>query len=58
MSLKLNSDRPAGPIVFDLSSGALKKDPIIIKEGCDYSVEIEFKVHNNIVSGLKYIQGE
>ncbi|EIW68213.1 hypothetical protein TREMEDRAFT_69259 [Tremella mesenterica DSM 1558] len=34
----------------------LKKEPMIIKEGVEYSVGITFVVENEIVSGLKYLQ--
>eukprot|EP00118_Oscarella_pearsei_P024494 m.306179 g.306179 ORF g.306179 m.306179 type:complete len:202 (+) comp41024_c0_seq1:203-808(+) len=38
----------------DLSK--LKLHPIVIKEGCEYRIEIQFKVNYEIVSGLKYVQ--
>ncbi|WVQ95018.1 hypothetical protein IAU59_002110 [Kwoniella sp. CBS 9459] len=34
----------------------LKKEPLTIKEGVEYSVGITFTVENEIVSGLKYLQ--
>lgn len=33
-----------------------KKEPITIKEGIEYSVEIAFKVEGGVVSGVKYLQ--
>lgn len=49
------------PITLDLSSpdkiAALKgSNNIAIKEGAEYSVEIEFKINNGLCSGLKYLQ--
>jgi hypothetical protein len=34
----------------------LKKNPITIKEGSDYAVELKFKVQGEVVTGLRYIQ--
>lgn len=34
----------------------LKDQPITIKEGCEYRLKIVFRVNNDVVSGLKYIQ--
>lgn len=61
ISLSLVAEsRAAGPIVLDLSNptelAALKKNPVTIKEGSEYAVELKFKVDGAIVSGLKYIQ--
>ncbi|GAA5984093.1 hypothetical protein JCM10908_006048 [Rhodotorula pacifica] len=59
LSLSLHSPTRPQPIVLDLAQPeklkALKKDPVVIKEGVEYSVELSFKV-NNLVSGLKYLQ--
>ncbi|KAI5450490.1 rho GDP dissociation inhibitor [Naganishia albida] len=33
-----------------------KKEPITIKEGAEFSVGIKFRVENQIVSGMKYLQ--
>lgn len=33
-----------------------KKDPLTIKEGAEYSVEIAFKVEGGVISGVKYLQ--
>ncbi|KAM0791607.1 hypothetical protein ACM66B_006049 [Microbotryomycetes sp. NB124-2] len=61
ISLSLVSDsRRNGPIVLDLSDSAklqnLKKEPIVIKEGAEYAVELKFGVQGDVVTGLKYIQ--
>lgn len=46
------------PYEFDLSSpeklAALKTTKIVMKEGAVYNFKIEFKVQNDLVSGLKY----
>jgi len=34
---------------------ATKKSPILIKEGVEYNVGIRFKVHYDVISGLRYI---
>ena len=34
----------------------LKKSPILVKEGCKYQIQIDFKVQREIVSGLRYRQ--
>jgi Rho GDP-dissociation inhibitor len=48
------------PIVLDLSTpaklAALKGSSVTIKEGVEYSVELEFKVSGGLCSGLKYLQ--
>ncbi|KAK4701947.1 nuclear pore complex protein Nup85, partial [Phenoliferia sp. Uapishka_3] len=61
LSLSLVSDsRAAGPLVFDLTVkdqlAALKKNPVNIKEGSEYAVELKFTVSGDVVSGLRYIQ--
>ena len=33
----------------------LKDKPFIIKEGCQYRIKIEFKIQNEVVSGLRYV---
>ncbi|KAH8920580.1 E set domain-containing protein [Atractiella rhizophila] len=49
--------RTQGPIRLDLKNVAdFKKNPVTIKEGVEYSVQIIFKVNHAIVSGLRYIQ--
>ncbi|GAA5871459.1 hypothetical protein JCM8547_001348 [Rhodosporidiobolus lusitaniae] len=57
--LSLTSASRPTPIEFDLTNtaalGDLKKNPITIKEGAEYNVELKFRV-NNLVSGLRYIQ--
>jgi Rho GDP-dissociation inhibitor len=51
-------DRPKGNIVFDLqkvADGSHKvANEYILKEGSFNSMELRFKVHNDIVHGLKY----
>jgi len=46
-------------IELDLSSAAalasLTKNPVNIKEGVEYNVGMKFKVHYDIISGLRYI---
>ncbi|XP_078257532.1 rho GDP-dissociation inhibitor 1 [Rhinoraja longicauda] len=46
------------PLVLDLTGDLdkLKKNPFVLKEGVEYKIKISFKVNNEIVSGLKYIQ--
>ncbi|BGP48629.1 rho GDP dissociation inhibitor [Rhodotorula kratochvilovae] len=60
LSLSLTAPTRPTPIEFDLTSAdkvkALRKDPIVIKEGAEYNVELKFKVNHGLVSGLKYIQ--
>ncbi|KAK1927243.1 immunoglobulin E-set [Papiliotrema laurentii] len=60
-TLFLSSPTLAKPIVIDLTQppvelAKLKKEPITIKEGVEYSVGITFVVENEIISGLKYLQ--
>ncbi|GAA5887963.1 hypothetical protein JCM6882_000817 [Rhodosporidiobolus microsporus] len=54
----ISASRPT-PIELDLSSpgalAGLKSNPVVIKEGAEYNVELKFRV-GNLVSGLKYIQ--
>ncbi|KAJ9118559.1 hypothetical protein QFC22_003779 [Naganishia vaughanmartiniae] len=61
IALFLESPTLQTPINLDLTLGPEglkkhKKDPITIKEGADFSVGIKFRVENQIVSGMKYIQ--
>ncbi|KAK4047262.1 rho GDP dissociation inhibitor [Microbotryomycetes sp. JL201] len=61
VSLSLVSEsRKNGPIVLDLTDPTklqnLKKEPIVIKEGAEYAVELKFQVQGDVVTGLKYIQ--
>ncbi|XP_041633785.1 rho GDP-dissociation inhibitor 1 [Cheilinus undulatus] len=46
------------PLVLDLTGdlSTFKKCPYVLKEGVEYKIKITFKVNNEIVSGLKYIQ--
>ncbi|ODO10990.1 hypothetical protein I350_01590 [Cryptococcus amylolentus CBS 6273] len=60
-SLFLTSPTLHHPISIDLTQSKdqlaqLKKEPLTIKEGVEYSVGITFQIANEIVSGLKYIQ--
>ncbi|KIR33309.1 rho GDP-dissociation inhibitor [Cryptococcus deuterogattii MMRL2647] len=60
-SLFLSSPTLSNPITIDLTQpkdalAKLKKDPVTIKEGVEYSVGITFVIENEIVSGLKYLQ--
>ncbi|GAA6003682.1 Rdi1p [Rhodotorula paludigena] len=60
LSLSLSSPSRPTPIELDLTTpaalSALKSDPVLIKEGAEYSVELRFRVNHGLVSGLKYIQ--
>ncbi|GAA6022926.1 hypothetical protein JCM11491_006631 [Sporobolomyces phaffii] len=60
VALKLVAPSRAQPIVLDLTNPealkSLKKDPVVIKEGAEYAVELVFRINNTIVSGLRYIQ--
>ncbi|KAN0064252.1 rho GDP dissociation inhibitor [Thecaphora frezii] len=52
---------PGGAVTINLQQPkeqlhALKDKPLNVKEGVDYSVKIIFKVGNEIISGLKYLQ--
>ncbi|KAI9591060.1 immunoglobulin E-set [Syncephalis fuscata] len=46
-------------VVVDLSSSeaieSLKKEPIVIKEGIEYRIKINFRIQHDVVSGLKYL---
>ncbi|CAK9780652.1 E set domain-containing protein [Cutaneotrichosporon oleaginosum] len=60
-TLFLTSPTRAQDIVLDLTQphevlAKLKKEPVTIKEGVEYSVGITFVVENEIVSGLRFIQ--
>ncbi|AAW44709.2 Rho GDP-dissociation inhibitor 1, putative [Cryptococcus deneoformans JEC21] len=60
-SLFLSSPTLPSEITIDLTQSKdalakLKKDPVTIKEGVEYSVGITFMIENEIVSGLKYLQ--
>ncbi|KAG9127277.1 hypothetical protein FRC07_015035 [Ceratobasidium sp. 392] len=50
---------PGKTISLDLTDGAameaVKKSPIVIKEGVEYNVGITFMVNGDIVTGLRYI---
>ncbi|ORY35499.1 rho GDP-dissociation inhibitor [Naematelia encephala] len=60
-TLFLSSPTLTQPISIDLTQPAaelskLKKEPVTIKEGVEYSVGITFVIENEIISGLKYLQ--
>ncbi|KAI6650648.1 Rho GDP-dissociation inhibitor 1-like [Oopsacas minuta] len=59
--LKAMHFKPTGreAISLDLTKTdlqSLKKNPILVKEGCKYIISIDFKVQRDIVSGLRYRQ--
>jgi len=62
LSLELISDSlPSDkPIVLDLTDpsklDAVKKNPVTIKEGVEYQVQIRFQVNHSIISGVRYLQ--
>lgn len=51
--------RPAGDIVYKLESkealDKMKDDAFVLKEGCNYKIQVTFRVQHEIVSGLKYV---
>ncbi|GMK53705.1 hypothetical protein CspeluHIS016_0102910 [Cutaneotrichosporon spelunceum] len=60
-TLFLTSPTRSQDIVIDLTQAPevlakLKKEPMTIKEGVEYSVGITFVVENEIVSGLRFLQ--
>eukprot|EP01104_Vermistella_antarctica_P020444 TRINITY_DN8746_c0_g1_i1.p1 TRINITY_DN8746_c0_g1~~TRINITY_DN8746_c0_g1_i1.p1 ORF type:complete len:222 (+),score=69.43 TRINITY_DN8746_c0_g1_i1:75-668(+) len=52
-------NRPGGDITYTLDTEEavlkMKKQPFTLKEGCNYKIQVTFKVQHEIVSGLKYI---
>lgn len=46
------------PLILDLCGDleAFKKQAFVLKEGVEYRIKISFKVNQEIVSGLKYVQ--
>ncbi|XP_065826803.1 rho GDP-dissociation inhibitor 1-like [Oscarella lobularis] len=52
--LPVDGEPKSMDLTGDLSK--LKSDPIVIKEGCSYKIEIQFKVNYEIVAGLRYHQ--
>ncbi|KAF8324455.1 immunoglobulin E-set [Cantharellus anzutake] len=62
LTLELTSPTlPQGKkISFDLQDKAtidtLKKSPVLIKEGVEYSVGATFRINYDVISGLRYIQ--
>ncbi|KAM9305237.1 rho GDP-dissociation inhibitor 1-like isoform 2-T2 [Gastrophryne carolinensis] len=57
MAMELICDDAPGPIKMDLTGdvASLKDTCFSLKEGVSYKVKIVFKVHKEIVSGLKYV---
>eukprot|EP00296_Roombia_truncata_P008616 JP447113.1.p2 GENE.JP447113.1~~JP447113.1.p2 ORF type:complete len:144 (-),score=38.98 JP447113.1:271-681(-) len=51
--------RPGGDIVYTFKSAddvaAMSKTSFTLKEGCNYKIQVTFRVHHQIVSGLKYL---
>jgi len=51
--------KPNQDIVFNLSIDdnlkKMKDHPFTLKEGCNYKIQIYFKVQHDIVAGLKYV---
>lgn len=51
--------RPGGDIVYKLDSkealDKMKDDAFVLKEGCNYKIQVTFRVQHEIVSGLKYV---
>jgi len=41
-------------IVFDLTGENLKKMKMVVKEGAEYKIRLGFKIHHEIVAGLRY----
>ncbi|GHJ89150.1 hypothetical protein NliqN6_5552 [Naganishia liquefaciens] len=61
ISLFLEAKTLNKPVSLDLTLGPeglakYKKEPVTIKEGAEFSVGIKFRVENQIVSGMKYLQ--
>lgn len=52
-------DRPDGDIVFNLDTqekvDEMKNQKFTLKEGCEYKIQVKFRVQHEIVSGLKYV---
>merc|ERR1719377_222274 len=51
-------DRPGGNLEFKLSNAKeldeFKKADIVFKEGCNFKIQVNFKVQHDLVTGLKY----
>jgi len=60
LTLELHSPSLSTPLVFNTRDTAkmadIKKNPITIKEGVEYTVRITFEVNHSVVSGVRYIQ--
>ncbi|KAM8824056.1 rho GDP-dissociation inhibitor 1 isoform 1-T1 [Synchiropus picturatus] len=56
--MTLLCDTAPSCLVLDLQGDleGLKNTPLLLKEGVEYKVKINFKVNSEIVSGLKYVQ--
>ncbi|KDN52758.1 putative Rho GDP-dissociation inhibitor 1 [Tilletiaria anomala UBC 951] len=55
-----SSSAPGGKVSIKLDGSqdeleALKKNPLIVKEGVDYNIAISFSVGSDVLSGLKYL---
>ncbi|XP_029948949.1 rho GDP-dissociation inhibitor 1-like [Salarias fasciatus] len=56
--MSLMCEAAPNPLVLDLQGDleAFKSQSFVLKEGVEYKIKISFKVNNEIVSGLKYVQ--
>ncbi|XP_034043740.1 rho GDP-dissociation inhibitor 1-like [Thalassophryne amazonica] len=56
--LALICESAPNPLGFDLQGDVekLKDESIVLKEGVEYRIKINFKVNKEIVSGLRYLQ--
>lgn len=52
-------DRPGGNLEFKLSNAKeleeFKKADIVFKEGCNFKIQVNFRVQHDLVTGLKYV---
>ncbi|TFK76051.1 E set domain-containing protein [Pluteus cervinus] len=59
LTLELRSPTLQNPLIVDINNPAqlaeIRTQPIVIKEGVEYSVGISFKVNHSIISGVRYI---
>ena len=57
VALRLLSEGLTTPITLDLSpSNITNLKTVNIKEDSDFTVELEFRINRDVVSGLRYIQ--
>lgn len=56
--MSLICEAAPNPLILDLTGDLeeFKKQAFVLKEGVEYKIKISFKVNNEIVSGLKYVQ--